>query len=125
MLRTVVFVLFLAFGLVSANFDFFGNMFGNQQQHHQQQQQQQHRSGASQWAAHADTVPCSQYLCPTTLDCVARPVDCPCPDVQDVKCTIPDVVSSNEATVVCVRGENECAEVERLMRRGSKPSKTR
>ncbi|GLB34005.1 putative long chronological lifespan protein 2 [Lyophyllum shimeji] len=110
MLRTLAPILFLTFSMVSANFDFFGNMFGGQQ-HHQQQQQQ--RSGASHWAAQVENVPCSQYLCPATLDCVARPVDCPCPDVQDVKCTIPDSGNSDDATVVCVRGQNECAEDER------------
>jgi hypothetical protein len=52
MSRTLVLVLFLTFSLASANFDFFGNMFGNQQQHHQQQQ---HRSGAAQWAAQVDS----------------------------------------------------------------------
>jgi len=108
---TLTVIVFLMFGYVSAQFDFFGNMFGQQQQH-----QQQHRSGASQWAAHVESVACSQYLCPTTLDCVAKPMDCPCPDVQDVKCTIPDS-DGDEATVVCVRGQNECADVDRLMRR--------
>ncbi|RDB20044.1 Long chronological lifespan protein 2 [Hypsizygus marmoreus] len=121
MSRTLALILFLAFGLVSANFEFFGNMFGGQQ--HQQQQQ---RSGSAQWAAQVEAVSCSQYLCPATLDCVASPKECPCPDAQDIKCIIPDKVGGgNEATVVCVRGENECAEVERLMRRWDKPSKTK
>ncbi|KAG5728517.1 hypothetical protein E4T56_gene19500 [Termitomyces sp. T112] len=118
MLRAVLFVLFLTFGLVSANFDFFSNMFGQQQQYQQHQQQQ--RSGASQWAAQVESVQCSQYLCPATLDCVSQPVDCPCPDVQDVKCIIPDVGGDDDdASFVCVRGENECTQVERLMRKGS------
>lgn len=117
MLR-IALILFLTLGLVSANFDFFGNMFGNQQQ-----QQHQQRSGASQWAAQVESVQCAQYLCPKTLDCVARPVDCPCPDVQDIKCTIPDTGNSNDATVICVRGQNECAEVERLMNRGTSKAK--
>ncbi|KAF8238890.1 hypothetical protein L208DRAFT_1387214 [Tricholoma matsutake] len=111
MLRTLTVVAPLVFGLVYGQFDFFGNMFGQQQQ----QQQQQHPSGASQWAAHVESVPCSEYLCPTTLVCVAGPMECPCPDVQDIKCLIPDA-DGNEATVICVRGQNECANVERLMR---------
>lgn len=68
-------------------------------------------------------VQCSQYLCPATLDCVPTPADCPCPDVQDVKCTIPNAGGDDEAMVICVRGSNECTEVERLMRRGMKKSK--
>lgn len=108
-------VLLLFFGTVSAQFNFFENMFGHGQQ--QQQQQQQQRSGASQWAAFSDSVSCSHYLCPTTLDCVRRPVDCPCPDIQDVKCIIPDMEGDVEdATVVCTRGQNDCVEVEKLMR---------
>jgi hypothetical protein len=64
-------------------------------------------------------VSCPQYLCPATLDCVERPVDCPCPNVEDLKCLIPDMVNDIEdATVVCVRGQNDCGEVERLMYKG-------
>jgi hypothetical protein len=51
MLRTLAIIVPFMFGLVYAQFDFFGNMFGQQQQ----QQQQQHRSGASQWAAHVES----------------------------------------------------------------------
>ncbi|TRM68136.1 hypothetical protein BD626DRAFT_480882 [Schizophyllum amplum] len=95
--------------MVSAQFGFFEQMFGGQQQ----QQQQQH-SHASQWAAYQESVPCSKYLCPGTLECVARPTDCPCPDVQDIKCLIPD--KADGATMVCVRGEEGCAGVEKLAR---------
>jgi len=118
MSRRLALVLFLVFGVVSANFDFFGNMFGQQQQ-----QQQQQRSGASQWAAQAESVSCSEYLCPATLDCVRRPSDCPCPDVQDVKCRVPDV-GGDDDTYVCVRGDNGCSQVERLLLKGTKPSRT-
>jgi hypothetical protein len=64
-------------------------------------------------------VSCSQYLCPDTHLCVDRPAACPCPHEQDVKCLIPDALDSNGATVVCVRGGNECAEVNRLMKKFS------
>ncbi|KAF9006538.1 long chronological lifespan protein 2 [Cyathus striatus] len=108
------FVLCLCIGMSSAQFQFFENMFGG---HHQQQQQQ--RSGASQWATYSDSVSCSHYLCPETLDCVQRPIDCPCPNMEDIKCTIPDKEGRTEdATVVCVRGANGCSEVERLVRKG-------
>ncbi|KAJ7178931.1 hypothetical protein C8R46DRAFT_618992 [Mycena filopes] len=102
-------VLLLAFflQLVSAQFQFFDGMF--------QQQQQQQPSGAS-WAAHLESVSCSQYLCPGTLDCVSGPVACPCKDAEDIKCTIPDSDERGGATVVCVRGEEECRQVERLAR---------
>ncbi|KAJ7180319.1 hypothetical protein C8R43DRAFT_1093644 [Mycena crocata] len=110
---TFVFLLFLL-QLAAAQFgQFFDGMF---QQQHQQQQQQQHHSGASQWAAHLESVSCSQYLCPATLDCVGSPVDCPCPDAEDVKCTIPDAEEAEGATVICVRGGNDCQQVERLAR---------
>jgi hypothetical protein len=65
------------------------------------------------------SVSCSQYLCPQTLDCVAKPTDCPCPNAEDIKCIIPDPGSSRgEGTVVCSRGRNDCLEVERLMKKG-------
>jgi hypothetical protein len=51
-----------------------------------------------------------------TLECVANPAQCPCPDVQDIKCSVPDAEDEEAATVVCVRGQQECKEVERLMR---------
>ncbi|KAJ7228456.1 hypothetical protein GGX14DRAFT_612967 [Mycena pura] len=110
MLRALALGLFLFFlQLVSAQFQFFDGMF-------QRQQQPQHHSGASQWAAHLESVSCSQYLCPATLDCVDGPVDCPCPDAEDIKCTIPDADDVKGATVVCVRGDDECQQVERLAR---------
>ncbi|KAG6813001.1 hypothetical protein H0H92_014932 [Tricholoma furcatifolium] len=51
MLRAVALILFFFFGFVSANFDFFSNMFGQQQY-----QQQQPRAGASQWAAQVENL---------------------------------------------------------------------
>ena len=65
-------------------------------------------------------VSCSQYLCPDTHMCVDRVAACPCPNEQDVKCIVPDALDDDGATVVCVRGANECADVNRLMRRFSK-----
>ncbi|KAH9850738.1 hypothetical protein C2E23DRAFT_297916 [Lenzites betulinus] len=63
------------------------------------------------------TVPCSNYLCPNTLVCVALPSDCPCPDVQDVKCLIPDAQDQGASAVVCVRGQEECQDVQRKSRK--------
>ncbi|KAJ7639018.1 hypothetical protein FB45DRAFT_904494 [Roridomyces roridus] len=108
-LLPLLFLFFLQ--MVAAQFQFFDGMFGGQRQ-----QQQQYHSGASQWAAHLESVSCSRYLCPATLDCVGSPVECPCPDPEDIKCTIPDADDSSAATVVCVRGTEECRQVERLTR---------
>ncbi|KAF9821486.1 hypothetical protein IEO21_00732 [Rhodonia placenta] len=91
-------------------------MFGHPQAGHQQQRPAS-GANAGQWMAHADSVSCSQYLCPDTLVCVSNPSDCPCPDVQDVKCLIPDSDDKGGATVVCARGTLDCATVEQLSRK--------
>ncbi|KAH9938368.1 uncharacterized protein B0H18DRAFT_966818 [Fomitopsis serialis] len=95
-----------------AQFQFFEHMFG--QPMHQQQQRPPGPSGAGQWIAHADSVACSQYLCPETLVCVSSPSDCPCPDSEDIKCLVPDAKGKHRATVVCTRGAIDCKHVERL-----------
>ncbi|KAG1833463.1 hypothetical protein EV424DRAFT_1311738 [Suillus variegatus] len=113
-LPSLILLLAASLPLAGAQFNFFDQMFG-----HSQQQQQQHQPGPSdnsQWIAHSEALPCSQYLCPSTLTCVERPADCPCPNAEDIKCTIPDAVDTGAATVVCVRGVEECAPVERLTR---------
>ncbi|KAG2152439.1 hypothetical protein BD769DRAFT_1342010 [Suillus cothurnatus] len=118
-LLRLILLLAASLPLASAQFNFFDQMFGHSQQQQQQQQQQQRGSapsGNSQWVAHSEALPCSQYLCPSTLACVKRPADCPCPNAEDIKCTIPDAVDAEAATVVCVRGMEECTPVDRLMR---------
>ncbi|KAI0700749.1 hypothetical protein BC835DRAFT_1265799 [Cytidiella melzeri] len=90
---------------------FFDQLFGQGQHQAHQPRQASH---SPQWAAHADAVPCSDYLCPETLVCVPNPAQCPCPYTEDVKCLIPDAEDQGSATVVCVRGANDCADVERL-----------
>ncbi|KAJ8584794.1 hypothetical protein M405DRAFT_875530 [Rhizopogon salebrosus TDB-379] len=114
-LHNLVFPLAACFPLANAQFNFFDHMFGHPQQQ-QQQQQQRGPSGDSQWMAHSEALSCSQYLCPDTLSCVRRPADCPCPNTEDIKCTVPGAVETDAATVVCVRGVEECALVGRLMR---------
>lgn len=126
--RSALVMLLWLLPLVSAQFQFFDQMFGHGQQH------QQHRaSSASQWAAQADIsacsspspsssllknasrlVPCNNYLCPDTLTCVRNPADCPCPNVEDEKCLVPDAQEKEAATVVCVRGPDGCKEMQRL-----------
>ncbi|KAF9226655.1 hypothetical protein BS17DRAFT_681266, partial [Gyrodon lividus] len=97
--------------VATAQFGFFDHMFGNNQG---QQQRQQPAQKGSQWNTHADAVSCSSYLCPDSLACVARPLECPCPNVEDTKCIIPDSQDVGAATVVCVSGEDGCTAVERL-----------
>ncbi|PCH41462.1 hypothetical protein WOLCODRAFT_100598 [Wolfiporia cocos MD-104 SS10] len=113
-LLSILFFLSVAY----AQFNFFEQMFGHGNQQQQYQQPRSHSSsGAGQWVAQSDSVSCAQYLCPATLVCVANPSDCPCPDVQDVKCLIPDAEDKNSATVVCARGSAGCDDVRRLSRR--------
>ncbi|KAI0082408.1 hypothetical protein K474DRAFT_1585822 [Panus rudis PR-1116 ss-1] len=81
---------------------------------HGQQHQRPAQGYPNQWTAQADAVPCSQYLCPATLDCVPNPAQCPCPYAQDIKCLVPDADDKEGATVFCVRGAEECDEVKRL-----------
>ncbi|EIM87953.1 uncharacterized protein STEHIDRAFT_76611 [Stereum hirsutum FP-91666 SS1] len=102
--------------MVQAQFPFFDQMFG----HGGRQQQQQPAGGHSQWMAHSEAVPCSSYLCPDTLACVSRPEDCPCPNVQDVKCVITDSEQDESGTVVCVRGGIDCKVVEGLANKFTK-----
>ncbi|KAH9959233.1 hypothetical protein BC827DRAFT_1111034, partial [Russula dissimulans] len=97
--------------LANAQFQFFEGMFGHP--HHHQQQP----SGGQQWSMHADSLSCSEYLCQDTLVCVTRPVDCPCPNVEDVKCVVPDPQEAGSGTRLCIRGGTDCAQVEKLVRK--------
>ncbi|KAF8524635.1 hypothetical protein BU17DRAFT_42788 [Hysterangium stoloniferum] len=108
------FVLFLLtlLPIVSAQFGFFEQIFHGHNGHQQQQ-----RTGGNAWAGQSEAVSCSQYLCPKTLDCVDTPSACPCPFPEDIKCIVPDAQDKAFATVFCVRGESECAQVEKLATR--------
>jgi hypothetical protein len=126
---------FSLFALTSAQFQFFNGMFG-----HPQQQQQQQPSGSQQWAMHADSSTCrcphspsfsidqltlgcacnSSLLgipLPRNLVCVHKPVDCPCPNGQDIKCVVPDTQDVGSGTRLCVRGGTDCAQVEKLVKK--------
>ena len=134
--RISFFILALSlFALTSAQFQFFNGMFG-----HPQQQQP---SGGQQWAMHANsrtssplstlstgssslhltffllTVSCSEYLCQDTLVCVSKPIDCPCPNVEDIKCVVPDAQDGDSGTRLCIRGGTDCAQVEKLAKKFS------
>ncbi|KAK7695783.1 hypothetical protein QCA50_000420 [Cerrena zonata] len=116
MLNIFISLVFLPLAL--AQFQFFEQMFG--QQHPGQQPRQQQTGYPGQWAAHAEAVPCSDYLCPGTLTCVQNPSQCPCPDAQDIPCLVPDAQDKDGATVLCVRGSQDCSDVQRLASRYSK-----
>jgi hypothetical protein len=60
-------------------------------------------------------VSCSDYLCEDTLVCVKRPIECPCPVVQDVKCIVPDTQDAGSGTRLCIRGGTDCAQIEKLV----------
>ncbi|KAJ3575825.1 hypothetical protein NP233_g834 [Leucocoprinus birnbaumii] len=116
----LAFICLLQIHTTMAQFEGFFNMFNGGQQQHQQQQQQQHRSSSSQFSAYVDSVSCAHYLCPLTLDCVGNPSECPCPNVEDIKCLVPDMDGDvDDGTVICVRGKQECEEVEKLMKKYS------
>ncbi|KAN0137394.1 hypothetical protein V8E53_004839 [Lactarius tabidus] len=106
-------LIFALFTLANAQFQFFNEMFGNQRQ-------QQQPSGGQQWAMHAESLSCSDYLCQDSLVCVQRPMDCPCPVVQDIKCIVPDAQEPGSGTRLCIRGGTDCAQVEKLVNKFAK-----
>ncbi len=65
------------------------------------------------------TVSCSEYLCQDTLVCVSKPIDCPCPNVEDIKCVVPDAQDGGSGTRLCIRGGTDCAQIERLAKKFS------
>ncbi|KAK2602928.1 hypothetical protein N8I77_009425 [Diaporthe amygdali] len=78
-------LLFALLGTVSAQFNFFEQMFGGGgggggggHQHHQHQQQQNAPSDSGWYRAQVDRAHCDNYLCPDTLACVHFPHHCPC-----------------------------------------------
>ncbi|KAJ4388887.1 Long chronological lifespan protein 2 [Gnomoniopsis smithogilvyi] len=67
-------------GTVSAQFNFFEQMFGGNGGGGQQQHQQQNvPSDSSYYRSQVDRAYCTNYLCPDTLACVHFPHHCPCP----------------------------------------------
>ncbi|KAI1005580.1 hypothetical protein K3495_g2645 [Podosphaera aphanis] len=68
-------ILFIS--IVSAQFQFFEQMFGGHQ--HQHQEPQEVPSDSSWYQSLYKEAHCSKYLCPDTLACVSFPQHCPCP----------------------------------------------
>ncbi|PWZ00281.1 hypothetical protein BCV70DRAFT_200435 [Testicularia cyperi] len=64
-----------------------GGMFGNREQ------EPPPAGDASWFEARVDAAHCTQYLCPRTLSCVAKPSHCPCPFPQQIRCSFPDTDS--------------------------------
>ncbi|KAK9460028.1 uncharacterized protein V1516DRAFT_678708 [Lipomyces oligophaga] len=96
--------------LVSAQFDFFEHMFegGGPGTGRQQQAGVQ---GSPQWyQQNYEAVECKGYVCPDSLACVKKPVDCPClfPAAEE-KCILPD-----KKNYVCISNEGRgCSFVEK------------
>lgn len=92
---------------VNAQFQFFDNFFGQQ---HQQHQEARAPPRGSDWYAeqvletHCDS---GNYLCPETLDCVSKPVDCPCA-LDLVRC----VIGNKRICVSRSEGQMDCALVD-------------
>jgi hypothetical protein len=64
-------------------------------------------------------VSCLEYLCQDTLVCVAKPIDCPCPNVQDIKCVVPDEQDAGSGTRFCIHGGTDCLQLEKLVEKFS------
>jgi hypothetical protein len=64
-------------------------------------------------------VSCSEYLCQDTLVCVTKPIDCPCPNVEDIKCVVPDAQDAGSGTRLCIRGGTDCTQLEKLVKKFS------
>ncbi|KAK9480897.1 hypothetical protein V1514DRAFT_324760 [Lipomyces japonicus] len=85
--------------LALAQFDFFQQMFEGGHGHgHGGQQRSASGAGPEWFAQNYDTLECDKYVCPDTLACVKKPVDCPCafPGSEE-KCILPD-----KKTYVCI-----------------------
>ncbi|OMP85639.1 Long chronological lifespan protein 2 [Diplodia seriata] len=82
-LSFVFLILAWTFG-VSAQFQFFEQMFGGGGGHHHHQPQNM-PSDSSWYQQQYDGATCDKYLCPGTLSCVHFPHHCPCafPSVED------------------------------------------
>ncbi|OAV92670.1 hypothetical protein PTTG_07655 [Puccinia triticina 1-1 BBBD Race 1] len=64
---------------------------------------------------------CSDYLCPSTFDCVSSPSDCPCPFVEDIKCPISlptPTAKKFQDSFVCIRAPG-CSSVQKALMFGS------
>lgn len=116
----------------------FGNFFDHlfhQQDHGNSEHEAGHRGhhpssssrpGGSfdKFSQLVDLTPCSQYLCPSSLDCVPNPSECPCPFVEDIKCPITVPSSSSSSTkfsdsFICTRAPG-CSKVQMALKFGSK-----
>ncbi|SPO26746.1 uncharacterized protein UTRI_04054_B [Ustilago trichophora] len=72
---------------------FFGGNGGGSM--FQQREQEPPPSGDATWfEARVDAAQCTQYLCPRTLSCVAKPSHCPCPFPQQIRCSFKDTSSA-------------------------------
>ncbi|KAA1065299.1 Long chronological lifespan protein 2 [Puccinia graminis f. sp. tritici] len=126
--------LFLVFMcLAKPSLSQFGNIFEQFFQQDESDGPHRHHSGHSSGQGSSDKFKmvrdqtrCSDYLCPSTLDCVASPSDCPCPFIEDIKCPISIPVNpSSSATLkkfqdsfICTRAPG-CSQVQKALKFGS------
>lgn len=91
--------------LLSPIYAFFDQFF----QQHQQHQQQQLKKSHEDLYLNQD---CNTYLCPDTLECVDKPINCPCPfPNSQFKCVLPPnpESESDDGSFVCIsKGERDC-----------------
>ncbi|ODQ44835.1 hypothetical protein PICMEDRAFT_36707 [Pichia membranifaciens NRRL Y-2026] len=83
---------------------FFDQFFAQQQR----QQQQPQRSHEDEYLSKD----CGKYLCPDTLACVSKPVDCPCPfPNSQQKCVFPPHPNNDhdDGSYICIsKGSRDC-----------------
>lgn len=101
----------------------FGNIFeqffnqGGEESHHHHHESITSSSDKIRQFSEKST--CSNYLCPTSFECVSKPTDCPCLDPEDVKCLIHDSLTSEPISFVCTRSPG-CSRVEEALKLGIK-----
>ncbi|KAK9472829.1 uncharacterized protein V1510DRAFT_416183 [Dipodascopsis tothii] len=105
-MRPALLVLALFPMLAAAQFEFFEHMFGGDGGHGGG-----HSPDAREWfERNYEDAECTDYLCPDTLACVKKPVDCPClfPRSEE-KCILPD-----KSNYVCISKDGRgCAFVDK------------
>lgn len=101
---SILFLLTILFTSPAAAF--FDQFFAQQRQ--QQQQQQQQRSHEDEYLSKE----CANYLCPDTLACVDKPVNCPCPfPNSQQKCMLPPNANNGfeDGSYICIsKGSRDC-----------------
>ncbi|KAH9815368.1 hypothetical protein DFH28DRAFT_1126107 [Melampsora americana] len=106
----------------------FGNIFeqffnqGNDESNHHHGHHEHHHhesvSSSDKLRRFSEQSTCSNYLCPTSFECVSKPTDCPCLDLEDIKCLINDSSSLEPITFFCTRAPG-CNRIENALQLGT------